>query len=220
MEYRAKIPVRMVAILISSFFFQQCLSEETDFNVAGFRAFAEGAPCPYCHRQGRMTPSMAVAASQLLASPYHGATERMFFESKALELIVLQMPRATSQPADSSIAGTKDRERLRSAREILIRDLQNPPTLFQLANTVGMVHTKLNRGFRALYGSTVFEYLRRQRLEKSRQLLQEGDMNIAEIAYETGFSSPSHFAKAFSARFGVQPKAFRKEALRHRRTPL
>jgi AraC-like DNA-binding protein len=41
-------------------------------------------------------------------------------------------------------------------------------------------------------------------------------MNVAEIAYATGFSSPSHFARAFVTYFGVQPKAYQKEIRSHR----
>lgn len=120
------------------------------------------------------------------------------------------------KPADGP-GEERDGERIRQARELLLRDMENPPTLFQLADAVGMTHTRLNRGFRKFHGATVFEYLRRQRLEKSRWMIDRGEMSLAEIAYATGFSSPSHFARAFLQHFGIQPSAYLKE-VRHRRT--
>lgn len=51
---------------------------------------------------------------------------------------------------------------------------EGPPTLFQLADAVGMPHTRLNKGFRKFHGATVFEYPRRERLEKSRWVIDRG----------------------------------------------
>ena len=81
----------------------------------------------------------------------------------------------------------------------------------ELARSVGLSHPKLNQGFREIYGVTVFDYLRQKRLENARSYIQEGRMNITEAAYATGFSSSSHFSRAFLKYFGIQPSLYLNE---------
>ncbi len=82
---------------------------------------------------------------------------------------------------------------------------QNPPRLLDLAKAVGVSHPKLNSCFREAYGATIFEYLREVRLSRARSILEEGRMNVTEAAFEVGYSSLSHFAKAFREHFGAPP---------------
>ena len=79
----------------------------------------------------------------------------------------------------------------------------------ELAKAVGLTHTRLNSGFRSIFGCTVFEWLRIQRLEKARMLIMQGEKNITEIAYEVGFASSSHFTWAFRKFFGTTPGRYR-----------
>ena len=120
---------------------------------------------------------------------------------------------------DLPVTQAGDIERIHKAREILICKMDNPPSLLELAKSVGLTHTRLSRGFRNLYGTTVFDYLRRQRLEKGRLLLEQDNMNIAEVAYAIGFSSPSHFARDFLRYFGTQPKLYKREISRRPECP-
>lgn len=69
---------------------------------------------------------------------------------------------------------------------------------------------KLKRNFKAMFGITVFGYLRGLRFQRAEQLLKEGELSVLEIANEVGYSNPSHFAKGFQERFGVNPKAFQR----------
>jgi AraC family transcriptional activator of pyochelin receptor len=73
---------------------------------------------------------------------------------------------------------------------------------------VGLSHPKLNYGFREIYGSTIFGYLRELRLNKAKALLDDGTMNVTEVAYEVGYSSLSYFTKAFRDYFGTAPGSY------------
>lgn len=98
-----------------------------------------------------------------------------------------------------------DIERVHHARELVSRNFQNSPKLLDLARAVGLPHPKLNFCFREVYGTTIFGYLREMRLNKAKSLLDEGRMNVTEVAYEVGYSSLSHFAKAFREYNGAAP---------------
>ena len=67
-----------------------------------------------------------------------------------------------------------------------------------------MSHPKLNRCFRQVYGMTGFEYLRNERLNRARQMLDHG-LNVTETAYAVGYESISHFSQAFKKQFGASP---------------
>ena len=224
MELSPRAPVRMLAIHMAPCFFnqymsEQYISEQSPRQLPELEEMVQSGDFSYYFRPGRMSASMAVAAAQLFGCPYQGIARQWFYESKTLELMVLQFSQLSDffRQADTQTQlNGQELAHIQKAQDLLCRDLENPPSLFQLARSVGMSHTKLNRGFKILYGTTVFGYLRRYRLEQSRLLLDAANMNISEIAYASGFSSPSHFAKAFLACFGVQPSIYLKEVLQRR----
>jgi AraC family transcriptional activator of pyochelin receptor len=61
-----------------------------------------------------------------------------------------------------------------------------------------------------LFGSTVFSYLTGQRLELAMQMLNDTDQTAAQVAFALGYKTPQHFGEAFKRRFGITPKAVRK----------
>jgi AraC-like DNA-binding protein len=87
----------------------------------------------------------------------------------------------------------------------LVRNLENPPSLFGLARQVGLNDTKLKRGFRQVFGTTAFGCLHAHRMEQGRQLLAKGKMNVTEVAYKIGYSSRTYFSRAFTKHFGLNP---------------
>lgn len=60
----------------------------------------------------------------------------------------------------------------------------------------------------ALTGGTISNYLKDYRLSKSIALLGTRDMNISEVAFETGFNSPAYFSKCFQESFGILPSQY------------
>jgi len=94
---------------------------------------------------------------------------------------------------------------LHQAREILLYQLENPPSLLELAAMVGVSVRTLKRGFPELFGKTVFGYLTDRRMEWAEKLLQQGNLSVTEVANLVGYSNPGHFAAAFKRRFCVTP---------------
>ncbi|YAF95600.1 MAG: helix-turn-helix transcriptional regulator [Nodularia sp. CChRGM 3473] len=165
------------------------------------------------HRQvGKITPAMQTVLLQLLNSPYQGMVQRIFLESKVLELLALQLAQMLeAEQRSKTIINLKapDVERIHRAKEILINQYDNPPTLLDLARKVGVNDNKLKLGFRQVFGTTVFGYLHNYRMEMAQMLLQEGTQSVAEVASHVGYSNPGHFAAAFKRKFGISPKACR-----------
>ncbi|MBD2566094.1 MULTISPECIES: helix-turn-helix transcriptional regulator [Nostoc] len=165
----------------------------------------------YYSRSGNTTPAMQVALQQILNCPYQGMMKRMYLESKVLELMVLLVEEdvsALKNKNDTFLLKPDDVERIHHAKEILLRDLENPPSLIELSRQVGLNDCTLKRGFRLVFNTTVFGYLHHHRLEQARKLLVTGEISISQASRRVGFSSRSYFATAFRKKFGINPKEF------------
>jgi len=97
------------------------------------------------------------------------------------------------------------------ARNILDLDPSRQLTITALALEVGINSFKLRIGFKEVFKTTIHQYRLDLRLRMAKQLLDETDLTIAEIAYKTGFDSRDGFAKCFRKKFGSSPREWRKE---------
>jgi AraC-like DNA-binding protein len=62
---------------------------------------------------------------------------------------------------------------------------------------------------KALTGMAPLAFVRKVRLHRAKALLESTDLNIAEIAYELGFTDPNYFSRAFKKAFGDRPSKVR-----------
>ena len=71
-----------------------------------------------------------------------------------------------------------------------------------------MSRSSLYNNILELTGQTHVEFISSVKLDKAAVLLEKSSMNIAQIAYSTGFSTPHYFTKSFKAKFGMLPSEF------------
>ncbi len=155
------------------------------------------------------TPQIRLVLAQMLDASLALSYRKLYFEAKSLELIDLIIDVINHADRDNRSARhfqSPEIDRLYHVREVILKDLANPPNLYDLAKIAGMNHCKLNRGFKALFGNTVFGYLRDIRLEKARRLLTTGKMNVTEASCFVGYSCLSHFSNAFKKQYKVYPR--------------
>ncbi|MEH2245274.1 helix-turn-helix transcriptional regulator [Nostoc sp.] len=163
-------------------------------------------------RCGTQTPLMQVAVQQILQCPYQGVTKRVYLESKVWELVALTIEQEIQiHQGSPEIYALRSSEvdRVYHAKEILLKNHENPPSLIQLARQVGLNDRKLKQGFREVFGTTVFGYLHQYRMELAHKLLIQGNMNITEVALKVGYVSLPSFSNAFRKKFGISPKSCR-----------
>ncbi|MEM9008832.1 MAG: AraC family transcriptional regulator [Cyanobacteria bacterium P01_F01_bin.86] len=164
-------------------------------------------------RSADIQPMMGTVLQQILHCPYVGIIKRAYLESKAIEIIalVLEHEAAIRQgEIKKGVLKPDQLERVHYAKEILLRDLSNPPTLTELTQQVGLNAFTLEQQFRQVFGNTVFGHLQTHRLEAAKQLLAEQDISVAGVARRVGYASTTSFTKAFKHRFGVTPKGHQK----------
>jgi AraC-like DNA-binding protein len=187
--------------------------------AAEHRAAAKGSAHPllgppkdvpgYIH--SALTPALATIAHQVLTCPFEGSARHLFMESKALEILALQLGALTSPNCrEAVVVSRSDRERLEEARRILDDAYTDPPSIGELARRVGLNDFKLKRGFKTLFETTVYGYIRRVRMENALIMLQDDSLNVGEVAAATGYSCFSHFSIAFRKQFGIAPRDVKK----------
>jgi len=136
--------------------------------------------------------------------------KNLFLLSKSIELLVLQADLYETAPQNQFIKRNSDRKRLLEAKELLYLNIKNPPNINQLAKTIGINEYKLKKGFKELFGTTIYGFIYKIRMNMALQLLLDTERTIQDIALETGFSSPQHFSNAFKNQFAFTPKYIRK----------
>jgi AraC-like DNA-binding protein len=137
--------------------------------------------------------------------PVPRSAEPLWYHAKALEL----MAHFLFSPKDPELFCVRQkrvaRDRVAHAKELLGRELAHPPTLEQLGQQVGCSPFYLSRIFSREAGLTIPQYLRNIRMERAAALLRSGKYNVTEAATEVGYSSLSHFSKAFCETIGCCP---------------
>lgn len=78
-----------------------------------------------------------------------------------------------------------------------------------LCDIFGLSRVQIYRKVKALMGESVNDFIQHTRLKKASQLLLETDLNVSEVAYRVGYSSPGYFATAFKARYQCSPTEWR-----------
>lgn len=205
----AEDPIKLLSLHISPEFLNNFIEGDLVGLPEDFADILNGKLDKFFILNNAITPLMQVSVSQIFDTKIKGAARKMFFESKALELMSLQIQQLISEDSGSDISLTeKELSAVKTIKNLLNKNFKEHPSLTELAKSSGMTHTKLNFAFRKQYDSTVFEYIRKLRLEYSVQLLRERKLTVTEIAYEAGWSNPSHFSKEFTKHYGVSPKKY------------
>ncbi len=150
-----------------------------------------------------MTPEMQTITNQIFHIQYQGKAKMMFFRSQITALLSHFFGQLSMMSEGKIPAG--EREKLYRAKEILLSDLENPPSLSELSRQIGLNNFKLKKNFKELFGVPVFKYLQNERLSKAHDLLRYQDISIQEAAWEVGYDSLSSFSNAFLKKFGFRP---------------
>jgi AraC family transcriptional regulator len=137
--------------------------------------------------------------------PVAKAAQILWYQAKALELMAHFLFAPKSPEFFCMRQKRVARERVERVKQVLARDLANPPTLETIGQEVGCSSFYLSRIFSREVGLTIPQYLRKLRMERAAELLRTGRYNVTEAATEVGYSSLSHFSKAFCETIGCCP---------------
>ncbi len=114
----------------------------------------------------------------------------------------------TLQPRDLAITSADERFLDRAMNILKEKSSDSEFSAVQFSKDMAMSRAQLHRKLKALTGQSAREFIRSYRLNHARRLLEGRFGNMAEIAFESGFSNPSYFAMCFKKQFGVLPSKY------------
>ncbi len=154
-----------------------------------------------------ITPRMLRMINNVL-QPDNSLPFVAYVHLRSVELVALMVQQYISRLAELRPTPDADTiQKVQRARQYLLDNLSADFSREQVTRHVGLNARKLNEGFLHLYGKTIFEVLREERMEKAWSLLHRGELSVSEIGYAVGFKNPSNFSNAYKAYFGVRPSA-------------
>lgn len=164
-------------------------------------------------RGARLRDSVSHESWEALITPPEGPSRRWM---RSGDIPVHSRPRIgalASSPkppaAAEPIRGGLPPGLTRRIREYIESHLDENISLEALASTAGLSVHHFARAFRQTVGVPPHEYLLRQRVDRARQMLNQTDLPLSEIALSVGFSDHSHFARHFRRLTGTTPSAAR-----------
>ena len=159
---------------------------------------------------GNTSPQMALVLNQILNFNVHSSLKKLYVKGKVYELLSLYFN--TNEDAENEkcpfLIDDNYVIKIRSAKDIIIDRMSEPPTLQELSTEIGLPLKKLKEGFKQIYGDTVFNFLFNYKMEEARRMLETNTLNVNEVGLKVGYSTSSHFIAAFKKKFGITPKKY------------
>jgi AraC-like DNA-binding protein len=178
--------------------------KQTSFsdNILNFKhtsAFARSMP---------LCPKTKMVLEALLNHSYTDSLENIYINAQTQMLLLYSME-CMAGPAESFsskfLANEADREKIAKAREILLLHISEPLTIKALSRKVAINECYLKKGFKEMYGTTIFDFFQSQRMEHAKYLLYEKGLSVTDVSSLLGYSSISHFSTAFKKHTGLKP---------------
>lgn len=145
----------------------------------------------------------------LLNHNYSGNLANIFLNAQTQMLLLHSLDCLEEKEIDTTankfLANEADREKISKAREVLLQHIGEPITIKALSRKVAMNECYLKKGFKEMFGTTIFDFYQSQRMEHAKYLLYEKGLNVTEVSVLLGYSSISHFSTAFKKHTGLKP---------------
>ena len=150
-----------------------------------------------------MTPEMQSIIDSLFNIQYEGKTKMMFFRSQITALLSHFFGQLAS--LKTVTIKTSERKKLNQAKNILLDNIDNPPSLSEISKQIGLNTFKLKKEFKEFFGVPVFKYLQNERLTLAHKMIRNQEMTVQEASWHVGYDILSSFSNAFEKKFGYRP---------------
>ena len=156
-----------------------------------------------------LSPSEVLIVNQIFKEQIHNTLHDLYLKGKIYELLSLYFNKNDDDDQACPFLEDEDNvEKIKKAKQIVINNMADPPSLQEIADEIALSLSKLKEGFKHIYGDTVFNFLLDYKLEYARRLLLSKKHNISEISNQIGYSTASHFISAFKKKYGTTPKQY------------
>lgn len=151
-----------------------------------------------------------IAIQQLLNHNYTDTRENIFINAQTQIILLYTTDNMLSNKEENLLQSKflsveEDRDKIINAREILLQHICEPITIKALSRKVAINECYLKKGFKEIFGTTIFDFYQSQRMEHAKFLLYNKHLSVTEVSSMLGYSSISHFSTAFKKHTGIKP---------------
>ncbi len=150
-----------------------------------------------------------VAIEALLNHTYTDTLENIFINAQTQILLLYSLDCMLGDNEEvftcKFLANEADRDKITKAREVLLQHIGEPLTIKELSRKVAINECYLKKGFKEMFGTTIFDFYQSQRMEHAKYLLYDKGLSVTEVSILLGYSSISHFSTAFKKHTGIKP---------------
>lgn len=158
-----------------------------------------------------LTPEMVTVVHHMLNCSFSNDVAKFYIEAKVMELLIMALDHTAGEQIKAPIKlSPYDIEMLNEVKRIVLSDFENNISLLKLTRMVGLNVFKLKKGFKTLFGKSIFEFQLAAKMEKAKELLTATKLPVVDIAYMMGYEHLSNFNTAFRKHFGYTPGYLRK----------
>ena len=169
-----------------------------------------GRETPASH--GLLSADAMLLRNLLCARLAHGGPDPFAVEALALDLLSASLQALRGRRPGRSGAEARRTRAIERVKEAVALAPAEKWTIARLADIASLSPFHLCRVFRDMVGTSVYEYVLRQRLASALDAVCEGGADLTAIALDFGFASHSHFTARFRGFFGCAPTALRRVA--------
>lgn len=156
-----------------------------------------------------------------LTKPFHQQelliqVENLLDNRRRLQQYYLSQSGLLQAPLSLGDRDQKEDKFLRKARTLIEERIADSSySVDALAKDLHLSTSQLYRKMIALTGQSTSKFFRSVQLKNATALLQNSDLNISEIAYQSGFNEPAYFSRVFTAKYGISPSQYREKRSQH-----
>ncbi|WP_339713714.1 AraC family transcriptional regulator [uncultured Kriegella sp.] len=202
--------VYIFLVNLSPHFFGQFLPNENEF--IDFVALMQKSRMGQFQKYNcPITPKLGFLIHEIIDSNWQGHYRKMHINARVLELLLLQLDQFKSDAETKIRKGlTKnEEEKIYRAQEYILKHYKRPLTLQSLSQKVGTNEFTLKKGFKSIFGTTVFRYITDLKMDRAKNLLIERQLTVGQVSEIVGYKNPQHFSTAFKKKYGITPGKMR-----------
>jgi AraC-like DNA-binding protein len=169
-----------------------------------FSKIAKGKPFIFS-KPSRTTDKAKDIVQEILHSPYDQDLQKYFFDKVIKQFLIENLFQDLSIQPVTIVLTEDEKKKIADLENLLTSNLDVYYPIPDLARTTQMNKTKLQAGFKQIFGRTVFDYQLNARLVEGRRLIIEEKMRIKEVCALVGYKRISSFIAEFKDKFGYSP---------------
>ncbi|WP_265992321.1 helix-turn-helix transcriptional regulator [Larkinella insperata] len=198
----------MLLVSLDKAFFMSAIGQDDSWSERILNELHHERPFSGISGTSTITPQMRHLIDDIRSCKALGPMRNLLIQSRVLELVALEIEQFKTPVLALEAIPADEVEKLHQLKRYLDANFLSDHSLAQLSRYCLLNEFKVKKGFKQLFNTTVFNYLRKLRMEHAAQLLRNYALSVDEVADRLGYEHAQHFSIAFKKYAGLTPSQY------------